>query len=82
MVLGRLPQTLEHRIYELQRAGPEHIGKSVFVSFFVAMDRVNYAYPLPAILYVHSNTRRAGLRSLYRLFDLGTLDRIRRRSRR
>src|SRR5215468_9551305 len=82
MVLGRLPQTLEHRIYELQRAGPEHIGKSVLVTSFVGMDRVNYACPLPAILYVHSNAWRAGLRSLYRLFDRGTLDCIRRLSRR
>src|SRR5262249_52819262 len=80
MVLGRLPQTLEHRIYELQRAGPEHIGKSVLVTSFVGMDRVDYASCFPEILNVHNNAWRAPRGALSRFLDLGTFDWIWRRS--
>jgi hypothetical protein len=44
------------------------------------MGRVDYASCLPAILYVHNNAWRAGFGALPRLFDLGTLHWIRRRS--
>jgi len=41
---------------------------------------VNYDPGCPAILNVHGNALRPGLGSLSRLFDLGTFDRIWRRS--
>ena len=70
MVRGRIPQTLEHRMNELQRAGSECVGKPVAVPFFIGMVRVKCAPCCPAILYVHSNAWRAGFGSLSRLFDL------------